>query len=161
MKTEILKYFYRPQRSWGKVMFLHVSVILFMGGDGWVVVSQHALQFVSQHALQQVSRVGGWYPSITCRFPGPHPGGKLRGLARGVSRPTPRGSPSPHLGVSRPTPGVVSRPTPREVCIPTCTEADPPTATAADGMHPTGMHSCFVYVGYQRIEICLFYTIGN
>ena len=24
--------FYRPQRSWGKVMFLHVSVILFMGG---------------------------------------------------------------------------------------------------------------------------------
>ena len=24
--------FYRPQRSWGKVMFLHVSVILFTGG---------------------------------------------------------------------------------------------------------------------------------
>ena len=23
---------YRPQRSWGKVMFLHVSVILFTGG---------------------------------------------------------------------------------------------------------------------------------
>ena len=27
-------YFYRPQRSWGKVMFLHVSVILFTGGGG-------------------------------------------------------------------------------------------------------------------------------
>ena len=26
--------FYRPQRSWGKVMFLHVSVILFMGVGG-------------------------------------------------------------------------------------------------------------------------------
>ena len=25
-------YFYRPQRSWDKVMFLHVSVILFTGG---------------------------------------------------------------------------------------------------------------------------------
>ena len=24
--------YYRPQRSWGKVMFLHVSVILFTGG---------------------------------------------------------------------------------------------------------------------------------
>ena len=34
---------------------------------------------------------GGWYPSMPCRFPGPHPGGKLRVLARGVSRPTPGG----------------------------------------------------------------------
>ena len=30
-----------------------------------------------------------WYPSLPCRFPGPHPGGSLRGLAEGVSRPTP------------------------------------------------------------------------
>ena len=93
---------YQPQRSWGKVMFLHLSVILF---TGWVV-SQHALQVVSQHALQQVS---GGYPSMPCRFPGPHPGGKLRDLAGGVSRPTPKGevegsglggSPGPHLGWS-------------------------------------------------------------
>ena len=28
----ITTHFYRPQRSWGKVMFLHVSVILFTGG---------------------------------------------------------------------------------------------------------------------------------
>ena len=51
--------------------------------------------------------------------PGPHPGGRLRGLARGVSRPTPGG------------------------CIPACTEADPYhlMATAAGGMPPTGMHS--------------------
>ena len=26
-------HFYRPQQSWGKVMFLHMSVILFMGGS--------------------------------------------------------------------------------------------------------------------------------
>ena len=30
---------YRPQRSWGKVMFLHVSVILFTGGGRGVSVS--------------------------------------------------------------------------------------------------------------------------
>ena len=29
-------YYYRPQRSWGKVMFLHVSVILFIGGSASV-----------------------------------------------------------------------------------------------------------------------------
>ena len=34
---------------------------------------------------------GGWYPSMPCRCPGSHPGVSLRGLARGVSRPTPRG----------------------------------------------------------------------
>ena len=28
----VFSYFYLPQRSWGKVMFLHVSVILFTGG---------------------------------------------------------------------------------------------------------------------------------
>ena len=26
--------YYRPQRSFGKVMFLHLSVILFTGGKG-------------------------------------------------------------------------------------------------------------------------------
>ena len=40
-------YFYRPQRSWGKVMFLHVSVILFTGG--W---------YPSMHCR--------WYPSMPC-----------------------------------------------------------------------------------------------
>ena len=121
------------------------------------MVSQHALQVVSQHALQQVSRGGGgWYPSMPCRFPGPHPGGMLRGLSRGVSRPTPKGEVegSGLGGFSRHTPGgCVSRPTPRGVspgphpggCIPACTEADPPpTATAAGGTHPTGMHSCYL-----------------
>ena len=54
---------------------------------------------------------GGWYPSMHCRSPGPHPGGKLRGLAWGVSRPTPRGLQAYTWGVFRPTPGGVSRPT--------------------------------------------------
>ena len=40
-----------------KVMFLHVSVILFTG-EG--VLSQHALQVVSQHALQQGTLLPDW-----------------------------------------------------------------------------------------------------
>ena len=97
-------------------------------------VSQHALQVVSQHSLQQVSREGGLYPSMPCRFPGPHPGGKLRGLVRARSPgPHPRGklrglawgglqahtggSPGPRLvGLQAHTQGG---------CIPACNEADP------------------------------------
>ena len=133
-------------------MLLHVSVILFTGG-----VSQHALQVVSQHALQQVSR--GWYPSMPCRFPGPHPGGKLRGLARGVSRPTPRGisrptcrwSPGPHPGGSPgPHPGGLQAHTWWDLQVHTqggvsqhALRQSPPTATAAGDTHPTGMPSCW------------------
>ena len=78
------------------------------------VVSQHTLQVVSQHALQQVYG-GWWFPSMPCRCPGLHPGGKLRGLALGGLQPTPR-------GVSRPTPGgMVSqhalRQTPRQLLL--------------------------------------------
>ena len=62
----------------------------------------------------------GWYPSMPCRFPGPHPGGEVEGTGQG--------------GIAGPHP---------EGCIPACTEADPtPMATAAGGTHPTGMHSC-------------------
>ena len=65
--------YYRPQTKFAKIIFLHVTLILSTGG----VVSQHALQVVSQHTLQ----VSGGGPSMPCRSPGPHPGGKLRGLA--------------------------------------------------------------------------------
>ena len=59
---------------------------------GGGVVSQHALQVVSQHALQ-VSK-----PTLK---------GKLRGLARGVSSPTPKGGLQAHTqgGGDRPHPG--------------------------------------------------------
>ena len=100
---------YRPKRSWDKVMFLHVSVILFMAG----VVSQHALQVVSQHALQ-VSRGLGCIPACLA-VSRPTPGGSFRGLTGG-------GSPGPHPGGEvegsglggrlQATPGGVSRPTP-------------------------------------------------
>ena len=67
---------YHLQTKFAKVMFLHVSVC----PQGW-----------------------GWYPSMPCRSSGPHPGGRLRGLAC-VGSPGPHpagGSPGPHLG---PTP---------------------------------------------------------
>ena len=123
-------HYYRSQRSWGKVMFLQVSVILF---TGW-----------------------GWYPSMHCRSPGPCPGGKLRGLAwggpgphpGGSPGPHPEGSPGPHLGdLQAHTWDGASRLTPRGwVGIPAFTEADTPQqmATAPGGTHPTGMHSCFL-----------------
>ena len=134
--------------------------------QGGGVVSQHALQ-VSRPTPKEEVEGSGLGGSL-----GPHPGGKLRGLAGG------RGSPGSHLGggISRLTPGGVSRPTPRGVSRPTpgevlqvhtqggfsrptpwgdisaCTEADPPSmATAAGGTHPTGMHSCssVVLVGFK------------
>ena len=78
-----------------KVMFLHLSVILFMGGG---VLSQHVLQVVSQHALQQVSG-GGWSGGGACSWGGgvPGPGGGL--LWGGVCS---RGEPA--LGGSPPPP---------------------------------------------------------
>ena len=33
----IFLYFYRPKRSWGKVIFLHLFVILFTGGRAWLL----------------------------------------------------------------------------------------------------------------------------
>ena len=96
--------FYHLQQSWGKVVFTCVCDSVHRG-----VVSQHALQVSRPTPRGEVegSALGG--------SPGPHPGGKLRDLAWGVSRPTPGGegcSPGPHLGG-----------------IPACTEADtlPPT----------------------------------
>ena len=113
-------------------MFLHVSVCPQRGGLG--VVSQHALQVVSKHALQQVSR--GWYPSMPCRFPGPHPGGKLRGSCQGVvSRPTPKGEVEGDLAGGSPGPHLSQH---------ALRQTLPPTATAACGTHPIGMHSCFI-----------------
>ena len=96
----------------------------------------------------------GWYASMPCRSPGPHPRGKLRGLAGGGGgiqahsqgevegsglgglQVHTRGSPGPHQG------GLQAH---TQEDIQVCTEADTPQqmATAVGGTHPTGMHSCF------------------
>ena len=87
----IILNFYRPQRSWDKVILQHfqkrVSRILFtVGGGGGGVC--------------RPTPGGGW--GVWLGSPGSHPGGRLWGLAGGISRP--RGG----------------------VCIPACTEADTP-----------------------------------
>ena len=70
------------------------------------------------YVFTSVCLSGGWYPSMPGRSPGPHPGGKLRGLAGGSpgQHPGGGGSPSPHPGVG--------------VCIPACTEADTPSPSS-------------------------------
>ena len=96
---------YRPPTR----LCFYMCVSVHGGG----VLSQHALQVVSQHALQQV--LGGWYPSMPCRFPGPHSRGKFKGIWLGGGSPGPHtkgklgGSPGPHTrGKLR---GIWSRPT--------------------------------------------------
>ena len=95
-------------KVWARLVFTRVCDSVHRGWGGIP-----ACIAVGIHPSMPCSRsLGwGWYPTMPCRFPGPHPRGKLRGLAWGVCRPTPRG---------------VCRPTPRGVCIPACTEADPP-----------------------------------
>ena len=102
---------------------------------------------------------GGGIPACLAGLQAHTQGRRLRSLARGggVSRPTPRGgslgvwlwgvSRPTHMGGLRGLGREVSRPTPRGY-IPACTEADPSQqmATAACSTHPTGMHSCFMYM---------------
>ena len=76
------KYIYRPQTKFAKVMFLHVSVILFTGMG---LVSQHVLQVSRPTPRGKVegSGLGGLQA---------HTKGEIEGSGLGgVSRPTPRG----------------------------------------------------------------------
>ena len=80
-------------KVWGKVIFSEVCVKNSVHRWGW---------YPSMHCR--------WYPSMPCRYqgrsPGPHPGGKLRGLARGgLHGPHPGGGlPQCMLGYTTPTP---------------------------------------------------------
>ena len=78
--------------------------------------------------------LGGSGSSMPCRFLGPHPRGKLRGI---WSRPTPKGEVEGDLVQAHTQGGswgdLVQAHTQAHTTM---------TATAAGGMHPTGMHSC-------------------
>ena len=70
--------YYRPQNEvWGKVIFSEACVKNSVHRGGGIP------------ACIATGLQGGWYPSMPCRFPGPHPGGKFRGI-------WPGGSPGPH-----------------------------------------------------------------
>ena len=134
--------FYRPQTKFAKVMSLHVSVILSTG-EG--VVSQDGLQVsrltprgvLRGLASGRVSRLTPWGEvegSGREGSPGPHPGGRLRGLAWGSPGPHPGGkfrglaggSPDPHPGEKlRGLAGGSPGPHPGGR-IPACTEPDTP-----------------------------------
>ena len=75
---------YRPQTKFAKVMFLHVSVCPQGGGCGGVIPA--CLAGFQTHTQREA-----WGVWLGRGSPGPHPGGKLRGLAWGVSMPTPKG----------------------------------------------------------------------
>ena len=72
---------------WGKVIFLHLSVILFTGGD--VYPSMHCRWYPSMPCSS--SPVGDGIPACLAGFQA-HTLGEVEGdLAGGVSRPTPKG----------------------------------------------------------------------
>ena len=110
LKYPIVNLYYRPQRSWGKVIFSEACV------------------------KNSVHSVGGGYPSMPCRSPGPHLGEELEGSGLEGPQAHTQGG------------------------IPACTEADPSppplTVTAAGGTHPTGMHCCLV----MNLILMIFYV---
>ena len=105
---------YRPQRSCGRVMFLHLSVSHSVYGG---CVSQHALRQTSQHALRQMPPQADISQHTLGQTP---PQADISQHALGQ---TPPGQTYPGMHWGRQPP--------------------PLMATAADGTHPTGMHSCW------------------
>ena len=99
---------YRPQRSWGKVIFLEACVKNSVHGAG--VVSQYALQVSRPTTRVEVegSGLGG--------SPGPHPGGSVGGSGLGGLQAHTQGGGWGvwSSGVSKPTPGGVSQHTLRQ-----------------------------------------------
>ena len=145
-------HFYRSQLSWGKVMFLHVSVILFTGGGGIPACLAAGLRgwVVSQHALQ-VSRPtpsqGGSWRVWPRGSPDPHPGGSPGPHQGGLQAHTQGWSPGPHLGV--------------------CTEADPPPDGYCCERYASYWNALFSKISSEDITLfsgtigTLFWTSGN
>ena len=133
---------------WGKVIFSEASVILLTWGVCFSACwdtpplprrppaketpcqgdpSRSTNRGEIEGDQVQAHRQGGnWGGSD----PGPHPRGNLRGIR---SRPTPKGE----------FRGIRSRPTSKWE-IQGDLDQTPLMTTAAGGIHPTGMHSCFV-----------------
>ena len=102
-----LMLYYRPQRSCEGYDFTGVCHSVH-GGDIPACIAGGIPAYLAAGLLGGIPAcLAGGIPACLAGLhwgsPGPHPGGKLRGLARG-------GSPGPHLG---------------GLCIPACTEADP------------------------------------
>ena len=112
--------YYRPQRSWGKVMFLHVSVILFTGGWG-----------VCPIACWDTSPLG---PEAGTPWDQAPP---RAGTTR--TRHSPGTRYHPGAGTLHP-PGTRH---PLELALPPSAVHAGIYGQQASGMHPTGMQSCY------------------
>ena len=145
--------FYRLQTKFAKVMFLQVSVCpggggipaCIAGGIPACLAAGGGISACIAGGIPACLAAGGGIPACiaggipACLAAGGvgqqggwvHTQGKLRGLTRGGSMPTPG-------GVQAHTRGCISQHALRQT---------PPspvwTATAAGGTHPTGMHSCY------------------
>ena len=153
--------YYRPQTKFAKVMFLHLSVILFMA------VSHPRGGLLPREGRDRGSPNQG--SPTQGGSPGPHKGGLQAHTWRGSPGPHPGGVQVPHQGdlqahtqgclqahtwgVSRPTPGGGFQAHTQEG-IPACTEADPP----ADG------YCCGQYASYWNaflFSINLFVVLSK
>ena len=125
-------FYYRPQRSWGKVIFSQACVILFTGGVGCVCAwsaegawSWAGCMVPGDCAWSWGTVHGPWGVCLVWGVPGPERYVVLGGYVPG------RGG---VCGWSRGEPG-----------------GDPPeTATAAGGTHPTG---CILFLFFFKKDI--------
>ena len=123
----VLNYFYRPQRSWAKVMFLQASVILSIGGGS---ASVHA----GMPAPPDQADPPGTSkpPPPTRQIPPPAPG-----------RPPGTRDPPPQTRQTPPRPE--TPPQTRQTPLPPPPRKQTPAyGQWAAGTHPTGMRSCSI-----------------
>ena len=109
-----------------KVMFLHLSVILFTGGG------------LCQCMLGYQPPLGAGTPSLGAGTPSLGAGTPSLGAGTPWSRHPPGAGTPPRAG----TP--LGAGTPKQAPPGPGTPVGAEMATAADGTHPTGMHSCYI-----------------
>ena len=128
---------YRPQRSWGKVMFLHVCVILFTGG--WSVCLSACWDTTTPqqgdpHPPARQTPPWQGDPPLAKRLPG-----KETPLAR-----------RPPTGKETPTPPAKRPPLARR---PRGTMHAGRYGQQVGGLHPTGMQFLFSYMFLRKIRL--------
>ena len=128
-------FFYRPQRSWAKVMFLQASVILLMGGvclsACWDTPPWEQTSPRSRHNPPR-SRPPGADTPLEQPPPRADPPEQTPPRSRHPQEQTPPKADTP-LGADTPS---RSRPPPGK--------QTPAYGQRAAGTHPTGMHSCLM-----------------
>ena len=155
-------FYYRPQRSWAKVIFLHLSVILLTGGCTWSGL----------RGCTWSGPGGGTWSGGVCQVPPQtrHPPGPG----------TPPGDQVPLLDQTPPLgPGTPPRTRHPPDQTPPRPDTPPEQQTLeyglrAAGMHPTGMHSCcwkyyilnkynyiYFFVENQLITVIIYVFTGR